>query len=67
MKPGDLDTRNLTAPGPGYYETSVNFTIKQGPKFKIGTSKRDNDLALKEKLSFPDPQTYNPSNTFTKG
>ncbi|CDW91133.1 UNKNOWN [Stylonychia lemnae] len=65
-KLNDQDTRNMKGPGPGYYETSVDFTIKQAPKFKIGTSKRSQNF-LKDKLNFPDPHTYNPSNTFTKG
>jgi len=55
MKQGDMDTRNMTAPGPGYYETSDNFTMKQGPKFKIGTSKRDDGMGARDKLNFPNP------------
>jgi hypothetical protein len=58
----DLVAKELNSkPGPGAYTPSANFSIKQSPNYKIGTSTREK-YYLKDKFKeeLPSPNLYNP-------
>jgi hypothetical protein len=57
------ESRNT--PGPGHYESQSLVKLKNAPKYKIGNARRSQDVS-RDKLKFPDPQTYNPTDSFIK-
>jgi len=57
--------RNIT-PGPGRYDNSEFNTYKHYPTWKIGTSKRDDDLKRQIRDGYPGPGTYQSLNKHLK-
>jgi hypothetical protein len=58
----DMTAKELSQkPGPGAYTPSVNYSAKQSPAFKVGTSTREK-YYLKDKFKYelPPPNIYNP-------
>jgi hypothetical protein len=61
MKLAEPKTSNFFAPGPGTYNARYDFSCLASPKWKLGTSTRDDDAKMRLRTSYgPPPDSYNP-------
>lgn len=58
----------MTVPGPGTYDfVSPEKSMRASPSCRIGTSTRDDELKVKQRVqNYPPPNTYNPSFLYSK-
>jgi hypothetical protein len=61
MKLAEPKTSNFFAPGPGTYNARYEFSCLASPKWKLGTSTRDDEAKMRLRTSCgPRPDSYNP-------
>lgn len=61
-RPDTSKSHTTLSPGPGAYNANYRTAIKTSPGWKIGTSRRDEDVRQARQTGhFPNPGSYDPS------